>query len=481
MKYHSGDLKTRIYKTGLVLIVALLLMAGVGVLPYAHAASSPSPVNLGSVLTNNFVILSESGITNVPASAITGNIGTSPITGASITGITCGQVTGLIYTVDAAGPPCRVIAPALLTTAVGDMQSAYNDAFGRACGTSEGTTNIVAGQTFTTGVYCWTGTLAITGSFTISGSSSDVFIFQVPGTLTVSNGIHVTLSGGASASNIFWQVGGATTIGTSVHFQGIVLDATNIAMQTGASLTGRALAQTAVTLQMNTITAPHTEPTPPPPREQGTTLKCPGTKGLTVTLPSQPKGSTLVLDIKHAVQNDEDSGLAGYWALDYYTVHLQVWKVTDGSYYAIKTYDGIFQTPQGANSPGATSPTIEQQSAFGDFSGGYVATFTDTSTINPSGYPTHGNIGTFNYGGTTADILLGISSAGDPSHFNFLSAYFPGYAGFTQPSWGWVYSLDEQFQSSTSVNTWCNFSSGNAGNIFVTASAQTVPSSLEQD
>jgi len=256
------------YKIGLVLTIALLLFAGVGVFPYAHAAS-PSAVNLGTA--GGFAILSKSGITDVPASAISGNIGTSPITGASITGLTCAEVTGIIYTVDAAGPPCRVIDPARLTTAVGDMMTAYTDAAGRACGTSEGVTNL-NGQTITTGVYCWTGTLAVTGSFTISGSSSDVFIFQVPGTLTVSNGVVVTLIGGATPSNVFWQVGGATTIGTTVSFQGVILDATNIAMQSGASLTGRALAQTAVTLIMNTVNAPSA--VNPPPATTNTTVKC---------------------------------------------------------------------------------------------------------------------------------------------------------------------------------------------------------------
>lgn len=215
----------------------------------------------------------------------------------------------------------------------------------------------------------------------------------------------------------------------------------------------------------------------------GTTFTCPGAHATKVTLSPPPKGSTLILNIQHDVQNDEDSGLLGYWALDSYTVHLQVWKLTDGSYYAIKTYDGIFQTPQGAVSPGATSASqTEQQSAFGSINGGYVATFTDTSPFNPSNYPTHGDVGTFNYGGTTADVLKGTYGNGqtsDASPFNFLSAYFPGYTSgsFAQPTWGWVYSLDDQFQSSTSANTWCNFISGNAGNILVTASTQTVPAS----
>ena len=66
----------------------------------------------------------------------------------------------------------------------------------------------------------------------------------------------ITLTGGALAKNIFWQVAGAVSIGTTAHFEGIVLAKTMVAVKTGASVNGRLLAQTAVTLQMNTITQP---------------------------------------------------------------------------------------------------------------------------------------------------------------------------------------------------------------------------------
>ena len=65
-----------------------------------------------------------------------------------------------------------------------------------------------------------------------------------------------TLSGGAQAKNIFWQVAGQTTLGTTFDFGGMLLCKTAIALQTGASLDGRAMAPTAVTLQMNDITQP---------------------------------------------------------------------------------------------------------------------------------------------------------------------------------------------------------------------------------
>ena len=74
--------------------------------------------------------------------------------------------------------------------------------------------------------------------------------------LNQANATRVNLVGGAVARNIFWQVAGATTIGTSAQFNGIVLGKTLIAMNTGAAANARLYAQTAVTLQQNAITQP---------------------------------------------------------------------------------------------------------------------------------------------------------------------------------------------------------------------------------
>jgi len=223
-------------------------------------ASKPSGsalkvVNLG--VAGDFVILSKSGITNVYKSAVTGDIGTSPITGAAIK-LTCAEVAGAIYTVDAAGPlPCRVTNASRLTTAVSNMQTAYTDAAGRSNPKflNLGAGNI-GGKTLTPGLYKWTSALVIPTSITISGSSTDVWIFQVAGTLKMSSAVRIILKGGAQAKNIFWQTSGAVTLGTTSHFEGNILCQTAINMQTGASINGRMLAQTAVTLQMNTVTRP---------------------------------------------------------------------------------------------------------------------------------------------------------------------------------------------------------------------------------
>ncbi|MEP7143650.1 MAG: ice-binding family protein [Ferruginibacter sp.] len=91
---------------------------------------------------------------------------------------------------------------------------------------------------------------------TLSGGPNDIWIFQVAGTLTMSSAMKITLSGGAQAKNIFWQVAGAVTLGTTSHFEGIILGQTGINLKTGAPINGRMLAQTAVTLEKNTVTRP---------------------------------------------------------------------------------------------------------------------------------------------------------------------------------------------------------------------------------
>jgi len=231
------------------------VIASAAGVPSITAASVRAPVDLGSA--GNFAILSKSGVTDVPASAITGDVGTSPITGAAV-GLKCTEVTGTIYTVDAAGPlPCSVKDPTGLTSAVGAMETAYNDAAGR---TLPDSLNLGAGEigglTLSPGLYKWTSNVSISKDVTLNGGPNDVWILQIAGTLTEASAKNVTLTGGAQAKNVFWQTGGAAAIGTTAHFEGTILSKTMIAAKTKASINGRLLAQTAVTLQMNAVTKP---------------------------------------------------------------------------------------------------------------------------------------------------------------------------------------------------------------------------------
>ena len=227
-------------------------------------AAGPTPVNLGTA--GNFAILAKTGTSVTGTTAITGDIGVSPAAATYITGFglimdasgafsTSSLVTGNVYAADYTDP-----TPTKMTTAIGDMGTAYTDAAGRLLPDhTELYTGDVTGKTLTPGLYNWsTGVLVSAGGVTISGTASDVWIFQIAGNLTVGNGAIVTLSGGALAKNIFWQVAGQVSLGTTADMKGIILCQTAIAMSTGATLSGRALAQTAVTLDANAVTRPAT-------------------------------------------------------------------------------------------------------------------------------------------------------------------------------------------------------------------------------
>ena len=225
----------------------------------AGSTTGQSTVNLGAAI--NYVILAKTEVSNVSISNITGDLGLSPaatsyITGFSLTNATgyatSSQITGKLYAADMAAP-----TPINLTTAVNDMTTAYNDAAGRSLPdfVEFGNGNI-GGKTLSPGLYKWTNTVTAPTSLTISGGPNDIWIFQIAGNLSVSSAVNITLAGGAQAKNIFWQVAGDVTIGTTTQFQGIILCKTGITLNTSASLNGRALAQTAVILNKNTITQP---------------------------------------------------------------------------------------------------------------------------------------------------------------------------------------------------------------------------------
>lgn len=235
-------------------------------------AAGPGPINLGTA--GNFAILSKAGISTTGSTAITGDIGVSPVAASYITGFalilpaaspfsTSALVTGNIYGSDYAAP-----TPSNLTAAVSDMETAYTDGAGR---TNPSATELGAGNlgglTIAPGLYKWGTGVTIPTNVTLSGSSNDVWIFQIAQGLNVGPGVNIQLNGGAQASNIFWIVAGQTTVETTAVFNGNILDKTAIVLKTGARLNGRALAQTAVTLDSNAVTKPNfvaSSPTPTP-------------------------------------------------------------------------------------------------------------------------------------------------------------------------------------------------------------------------
>jgi len=226
------------------------------------AALCRAPVNLGTA--GNFVILAKTGVSTTGTTAVVGDVGASPVAATYLTGFsliadstntfsTSYYVVGKLYAADYATP-----TPAVMTTAISDMETAFTDAAGR---TTPDFTELgagdISGQTLVPGLYKWgTGVLITSAGVTLSGGPDDVFIFQIAGNLTVNNSAMVTLIGGAQAKNVFWQVSGQATLGTAVDFQGILLSQTLISLNTGTKMNGRALAQTAVTLNATAISAP---------------------------------------------------------------------------------------------------------------------------------------------------------------------------------------------------------------------------------
>jgi hypothetical protein len=221
---------------------------------------SPLAVDLGTAA--NYVILTETGISTGATTAITGNLGVSPAAAASITGFaltldatnmfsTSAMVTGKVFGADYAVP-----TPAALTLAIVDLQRASVDAAGRSPDVTELGAGNIGGLTLPRGVYAWSTGLLVPDDVTLVGSASDVWIFQIAQTLTVSDGKRIVLTGGATAENVFWDVAGTVTLGTSAHVEGVMVAQTSIALGTSASVKGRLLAETAVTMAASVVVGP---------------------------------------------------------------------------------------------------------------------------------------------------------------------------------------------------------------------------------
>jgi hypothetical protein len=216
----------KIFRTiGLAAVLAVLL---------AGTALGAATVNLGTAET--FAVLAGTTVTNTGATTIRGDVGLDP--GTAVSGF--GTVT-----LDGA----QHVADAVALKAKGDLVTAYNDAAGAKPVTKVPTE--LGGTTLKPGVYA-SDTLGLTGTLKLDGGGT--YVFQAASTLIAAAGSKVELTNGASACNVYWQVGSSATLGTTTSFKGTVMALTSIALQTGATLQGRALARNgAVTLDHNTI------------------------------------------------------------------------------------------------------------------------------------------------------------------------------------------------------------------------------------
>jgi hypothetical protein len=224
-------------------VVAASFLAALIMLASASSANAATtidgPIDLGTAAP--FAVLGASAVTNTGPSVLNGDVGVSPET--SVTGFPPAVVNGTLHQTDAVAAQAQA-----------DLTTAYNVAAGLT--PLQSGLGDLTGASLVPGVYSG-GELALTGALTLSGTAESVWIFQAASTLTIGSGAIITLVDGASACNVFWQVGSSATIRTGAQFVGTVMADVSVTAQTAATVTGRLLARTgAVTLDTNTITAP---------------------------------------------------------------------------------------------------------------------------------------------------------------------------------------------------------------------------------
>jgi len=294
---------SRFLRPTLFALTGIGLAASLAVMSTSAASAATvldGPVDLGTAAT--YGVLGASAVTNTGPTVVDGDLGVSP--GTSITGFGAapdGVVNGTVHQTDAAAAQAQRD-----TTTAYDVAASLTPA-------QTGLTEL-DGLSLSPGVYSGGAlSLADTGSLTLAGSADSVWVFQAASTLTIGSATRITITGGASSCNVFWQVGSSATIGTGAQFRGTVLAQQSVTATTGATVVGRLLARTgAVTLDTNTITAPTGCPTPgtpsqtvaptitsgaPTPATAGTpysyTVTATGTPSPTFTATGLPAGLTI--------------------------------------------------------------------------------------------------------------------------------------------------------------------------------------------
>ena len=219
----------------------------------------PAPIDLQTA--GNFVILGETAITSVPTSAVNGNVGLGPATGANIE-LTCAEVTGgAIYSVDSAGPTgppgCRQRnASNALTNAVADGHGAWNDGRVRVPDYTDVRGGNIGGTVLPPATYKWNTGVQISADVTLKGGPKDVWIFLIEQDLNLGPGARIILDG-ALPQNVYWlTLVQGVELGAGSHFEGIILAETSIFARTGASINGRLLAAQSINLDANSVTQP---------------------------------------------------------------------------------------------------------------------------------------------------------------------------------------------------------------------------------
>jgi len=210
------------------------------------AAAQAAPVDLATA--GPFVVLGGTTVTNTGPSVLNGDLGVSP--GTELEGFELpAVVNGAKHATD------EVAAKAQL-----DLTNAYDVAAGQSVLPQNDLSGTDLGERkLGPGVYRYNAAALLTGALTLDaeGDPDAEFVFQIGSQLTTESASSIVLVNGASACNVYWQVGSSADIGTTTAFQGNLMALTSISLKDGATVVGRMLARNGqVSLIDNVLSRP---------------------------------------------------------------------------------------------------------------------------------------------------------------------------------------------------------------------------------
>ncbi|KAJ7269080.1 hypothetical protein C8J57DRAFT_329927 [Mycena rebaudengoi] len=288
-------------------VIHLKIAAGLLATIGCSLAARPAPVVLGSAKT--FAILANTRVFNTPTSAITGDVGVASGNASSLSNFglvrdasqqfsSSAQVNGRVMVGTDEAP-----TPQLLAGAAVDMQAAFTDAMGRPGADFVGLQNgRIVGANLVPGIYKWKTAVTIAGDITLTGSSTDTWIFQISSSFNQETNRRITLAGGALPQNVVWAIAGIVTIGANTLLQGNILATGNVEVGANAVHNGCIYALTTVELNMATISCPGAVVVPPPP----TTTFAPGCAATSTPTPSAAACATVAFKNLNASIHGDD-------------------------------------------------------------------------------------------------------------------------------------------------------------------------------
>jgi hypothetical protein len=241
-----------IKRTSRILVLGLASgVAGLLIFGSDQQAMAVTPTTVGLGTADSYNVLAGTTVTNSGATVVNiGDVGLS--SGTAITGFPPGIINnGVIHAADAQAEQAQT-----------DLTTAYNDAAGTTLDNTVPEVDL-GNQVLQPGVYSGDA-LSLTGTVTLNGDASSVFIFQAVSALITASASTAAFAGGANHCNVFWQVGSSATLGSNSAFAGTIIALQSISANTGTTIDGRLLARDgAVTLLSNVITrSPTARPAP---------------------------------------------------------------------------------------------------------------------------------------------------------------------------------------------------------------------------